>query len=179
MERPWCSGRWLGRPRLHALQRHEKVGSMMVCLTIHGGTIALFEGRVPVSAIFQKCFVTLVSNYCAEHLLTPTQTRSVDTEQINMRKGRSTRGRGRGGHALASFPQYEMRPFIKHSAGCPIGSDSWVGLTWIQVFLYLAQLLSHFCQLPISPSRTRQKVGQPKSKSTQSNYQSRWTTLYE
>ena len=54
MELPWCSGRWLDRPRLHALQRHEKVGSMMVCLTIHGGTIALFEGRAPVSEILRK-----------------------------------------------------------------------------------------------------------------------------
>ena len=32
---------------------------------------------------------------------------------------------------------------------------------------YFAQLLRHFCQLPISPSRTGQRVEQPKSKSTQ------------
>ena len=54
--------------------------------------------------------------------------------------------------------------------------DSWVGLTMI--YDVIAQLLSHFYQLPISPSRTRQRVEQPKSKSTQPNCPNRWTTLY-
>ena len=39
-------------------------------------------------------------------------------------------------------------------------------------------LLSQFCQFPISPSRTRQLVEQPKSKSTQPSYPTRWTTMY-
>ena len=35
------------------------------------------------------------------------------------------------------------------------------------MFHHLARLLSQFCLFPISPGRTRQRVKQPKSKSTQ------------
>ena len=54
-----------------------------------------------------------------------------------------------------------------------------VRLGWLcsKMFHYLAQLLSHFFQFPISPSRTMQRVEEPESKSTQPNYPSRWTTL--
>ena len=37
---------------------------------------------------------------------------------------------------------------------------------WFGMFHHLAQLLSQFCQIPISPGRTGQRVEQPKSKST-------------
>ena len=43
----------------------------------------------------------------------------------------------------------------------------------------LAQLLRQFCQFPISPSRTRQRVEQPKSKSTQPRFARRCVTLYK
>ena len=46
------------------------------------------------------------------------------------------------------------------------------------MFHHLAHLLSQFWQFPISPSRTWQRVEQPKSKPTQPSYPSRWTTLY-
>ena len=45
------------------------------------------------------------------------------------------------------------------------------------MFHHLARLIIHFCQFPISPSTTRQRVEQPKSKSNQPNYLTRWTTL--
>ena len=38
------------------------------------------------------------------------------------------------------------------------------------MFYHLAQMLSHFCQCPISTCRTRQRVEQQKSKLTQPNY---------
>ena len=41
------------------------------------------------------------------------------------------------------------------------------------IFHYLAQLISHYAQFPISPIRTRQRVEKLKSKSTQPNYPSR------
>ena len=46
------------------------------------------------------------------------------------------------------------------------------------MFHHFAFLLSQFCQLPISTSRTLQKADQPKTKSTRPNYLTRWTTLY-
>ena len=48
-------------------------------------------------------------------------------------------------------------------------SDRIVGLgrIWSVMFHHLAHLISQSCQFPIGPSRTRQKVEQPKSKSTQ------------
>ena len=42
------------------------------------------------------------------------------------------------------------------------------------MFHHLVQLLSQLCQFPISPGRTRQRVEQPKSKSTQPRFASRW-----
>ena len=47
------------------------------------------------------------------------------------------------------------------------------------MFHHLAQLLSQFCQFPISPGRTRQRVEQPKSKSTQPRFARRRVTLYK
>ena len=47
--------------------------------------------------------------------------------------------------------------------GCSIWSD-WV---WLIYDVPAAQQLSHFCQLPISPRRTGQRVAQPITKSTQ------------
>ena len=46
------------------------------------------------------------------------------------------------------------------------------------MFHHLARLLSQFCQFHISPGRTRQRVEQPKSKSTQLRSARRWVTLY-
>ena len=43
----------------------------------------------------------------------------------------------------------------------------------------LAHFLSQFIQYPIGAPRTRQKVEQPKYKSTQHSYPTTWTTLYE
>ena len=47
-----------------------------------------------------------------------------------------------------------------------IWSDSMVGLTGLRCsnFQHTAQLLSHFCQFTNNPSRTRQRVEQPKIK---------------
>ena len=52
------------------------------------------------------------------------------------------------------------------------------GWHWSMMFHHLAQLLGQFCQFPISPSKTRQRVEQPKSKSTQPNYPTRCTSQY-
>ena len=46
------------------------------------------------------------------------------------------------------------------------------------MFHHLAHLLSQFCQFPIRPGRTRQRVEQPKSKSTQPRFARRWAALY-
>ena len=46
------------------------------------------------------------------------------------------------------------------------------------MFHHLAQLLSQFCQFPISPGRNRQRVEQPKSRSTQPMFAKRCVTLY-
>ena len=46
------------------------------------------------------------------------------------------------------------------------------------MFHRLAQLLSQLCQFPIRPSRTRQRVEQPKAKSTQPSYPSRCPSQY-
>ena len=46
------------------------------------------------------------------------------------------------------------------------------------MFHHLAQLLSQFCQFPISPGRTRQRVEQPKSYLTQPRFARRWVSLY-
>ena len=43
---------------------------------------------------------------------------------------------------------------------------------------HLAHLLCHFCQFPICPGRTRQRVEQHKSKSTQPRFAKRCLTLY-
>ena len=45
------------------------------------------------------------------------------------------------------------------------------------MFLHLAHMLSHFCQFDISPGRTRQRVEQDKSKSTQPRFARRLATL--
>ena len=41
-----------------------------------------------------------------------------------------------------------------YCSGWSISSGSWVGWLWSMIIHYLAQLLSHFCQLSISLSRT-------------------------
>ena len=46
------------------------------------------------------------------------------------------------------------------------------------MFRHPAHLLSQFCQFPISPSRTRQRVEQLESKQTQPSYPSGCLTLY-
>ena len=46
------------------------------------------------------------------------------------------------------------------------------------MFHHLAQLLSQICQFLVSLSRARQRVKQPKSKSTQPSYLTRCPTLY-
>ena len=56
-----------------------------------------------------------------------------------------------------------------NSTGWFICFETWAGLTLIWVFHYLAQLHSHFCRIPISLSRTGQRVKQLKSKSTLTN----------
>ena len=56
---------------------------------------------------------------------------------------------------------------IHFSAGWLICPKTWVGLTLIWVFHRLAQLHSHFCQIPISPGRIGQTVEHPKSKPSQ------------
>ena len=53
-------------------------------------------------------------------------------------------------------------------------------LSWLrsEMFHHLAHLLSQFCHFPIGPSRSRQRVEQQTSKSTQLSYQTRWATMY-
>ena len=53
-------------------------------------------------------------------------------------------------------------------------------LCWLLfgMFHHLEQLLSQFCQFPISPGRTRQRVEHPKSNSTQPRFARRWVSLY-
>ena len=64
------------------------------------------------------------------------------------------------------------------SSGLRLGLG-WVGLGWVDFDLgvppYLAQLHSHFCQIPISTSRTEQTVEQQKSKSSQTRSHSSGT----
>ena len=60
--------------------------------------------------------------------------------------------------------------------GCPIWSETWVGLTWIWTFHQIAQPPSQFCQ-SITPSRTGQAMEHTKSMSNQPRSQTRWNTL--
>ena len=55
----------------------------------------------------------------------------------------------------------------QHTTGRFICPRTWVGLTSVWVFQHLAQLHSHFCQIPTSPGRIGQTVEHPKSKSIQ------------
>ena len=48
---------------------------------------------------------------------------------------------------------------------------------WFGMFHHLAQLLSQICQFPISPGRTRLRVEDPKSKSTQPRFARKCVTL--
>ena len=56
--------------------------------------------------------------------------------------------------------------FSRSSTGCPICSCTWVGLTLIRVFHHLAQLPSHFWQIPIIQGRIGQTIEQSKFKSS-------------
>ena len=80
--------------------------------------------------------------------------------------------------------------------GDPYPGKPRLGWLWFGMFHHLTQLLSQFCQFPISPGRTRQRVEQPKSKSmghpciissywrnfqfdvNKLYYVTRWTTMY-
>ena len=64
---------------------------------------------------------------------------------------------------------YEGYAEVKSRVGTLQGDSSAPkpGLTLIWMFHHLAQLHSHFCPIPICPSRTGQTVEQLKSKSTQ------------
>ena len=53
-----------------------------------------------------------------------------------------------------------------------------LGWLWSMTFHHLAHLLSQFCQFPISPSRTRQRVEHLISKQTQPSYPSGCPNLY-
>ena len=64
------------------------------------------------------------------------------------------------------------------NTGRPNWSDSRLGWLWSAMFHHHAILLSQSCQFPISPSRTMQKMQQPKSKSTQPSYPTRWAAMY-
>ena len=80
---------------------------------------------------------------------------------------------------LAPERREQVRVHCGYCTGWSISSDSLVGLTLICImFHHLAQLFSHFCQFAISLGRTRQRVEQSKSKSTQPSYPSRWPSLY-
>ena len=65
------------------------------------------------------------------------------------------------------------------STGWSISSDSWVGLTLFYQPSCPAAQPVEFCWFPISTSckQNQQRMEQPKSKSPQPNYPSRWTTL--
>ena len=50
---------------------------------------------------------------------------------------------------------------------------------WVELDLLCSTILpNHFCQLPFNPSRTRQVVEEPKSKSNQPSYPTRCPSLY-
>ena len=77
-----------------------------------------------------------------------------------------------------SMQQVGLPVFEGYIQWDPSPGEPRLGWLWLWIFHYLAQLLSQFCQFPISPGRTRQRVEQTKSKSTQPRFARRWVSRY-